>query len=181
MRTTHELLWLLSSPADQRCFPDPAGLLAARRRSGRRWASGDTTGRRDALADLGTCGTRWGRWRLFDDDSTNPAPNLYDWPAAWPTRDGQPVRRQAGRGRGDALGRAAGELARALDRDDEGRLVSRNGRPLLAVSELAPNLLMLSPGCPAGAGLPGLRHLACSEPWHAARAPGRRRHHPLSR
>ena len=56
-----------------------------------------------------------------------------------------------------------------------------NGRPVLAVSELAAESADAVAWFAAGAGLPGLRHLACSEPGHAARAPGRRRHHPLSR
>ena len=56
-----------------------------------------------------------------------------------------------------------------------------NGRPVLAVSELAPNLLMLCPGARPVLACPDCGTWRVPQPWHAARAPGRRRHHPLSR
>ena len=104
--------------------PDPAGLLAAAAaKLARRWASGDyDLDDADALADLAHLRDALGSLAaLFDDDSKNPAPNLYDL-ACDLAEEEMASRYDAKRAAhaGDALGRAAGELARALDRGGDG-------------------------------------------------------------
>ena len=105
--------------------PDPAGLLAAAAADlARRWASGDyDLDDANALADLAHLRDAMGSLAtLFDDDSTNSAPNLYDH-AGGLAEEEMASRYAAKRAShaGDALGRAVGELARALDRGDDGR------------------------------------------------------------
>jgi hypothetical protein len=102
---------------------DPAGLLAAAAAElARRWVSGDhDLDDANALADLahlrGALGSLTG---LFDDDSANPAPNLYDL-ACDLADDGMASRHAAkpAAHAGNALKWAAGEPARALDRYDD--------------------------------------------------------------
>ena len=103
---------------------DAAGLLAAAAaKLARRWASGDyDLDDGDALAHLAHLRDALGSLTgLFDDDSTNPAPNLYD--LACDLAGKELASRHAGERTahaGDALKRAAGELAWALNRGDDG-------------------------------------------------------------
>jgi len=102
--------------------PEPARLLAAAADElARRWASGDyDLDDADALADLAHPRDALGSLAaLFDDDRKNPAPNLYD--LACDLADEEMASRHAAKRAahaGDALGRGAGELARALNRYD---------------------------------------------------------------
>ena len=104
--------------------PDPAGLLAAAAAElARRWASGDY--------DLDAAGALAGLAHvrdaprsltgLFDEASETPGASLYDL-ACDLADDGMASRYAAKRAvrAGHELGRAAGELARALDRGDDG-------------------------------------------------------------
>lgn len=104
--------------------PDPAVLLAAAAAElARRWASGDyDLDDANALADLAHLRDGLGSLTsLFDEDSTNLGPNLYDL-ADRLADDGMASRHAAKRAAhaGNALKRAVRELARALDCYDDG-------------------------------------------------------------
>ena len=130
--------------------PEPARLLAAAAAElADRWNSGNyDLGEADAVTDISRIRDALRSLAgLFDPESVEPYRNLYDWacelertgwsavtPPRGPARPTRPSREPptAWPGAGPYRPRAW--------------LVRHNGRPPLAASTLAPNLLMLSPG-----------------------------------